>query len=307
MADRPHLTIGISTTPLTRALLDGTVKPDGMDLTCVGAYGKGPASARIAAGELDGGEFSLSSLLQVTEHGMRLAVLPIFLGRDFVHRGFWRHPGAGIESAFDYAGKRLAMHRYNNSYGVWARAVLHDEYGVSPKSIRWYSVVSDLKGEQAPPGVEIERVPGPLSRLPEMLAEGAFDGAIELYLFEPEPGVERLYEDYRAVDAEHYRRTGLFPMYHTIVLRPEVVEQHPRVAADLLEAFRESRRFARDYMTPEELDEAAWQESVLDDDPFAYRIGPSERRAFDAMNRALVREGMLEAPLDADSFFAIKG
>lgn len=306
MSEAVHLTIGISTTPLTRALLEGKVQPVGIELTCVGAYGKGPASAQVVAGTLDGGEFSMSSLLTATTRGIRLAVLPIFLGRDFVHRGFWCREGSGIETPSDYVGQRVAIHRYNNSYGVWARGVLLDEYGVPPKSIRWYAALDNLEGENSPEGIAIERVSGPVTQLVDLLEQGIVDGAVELYLFEPGPVIRRIFENYRQEDAAYFRRTNVFPMYHTIVLRPAIVEGRRWVAESILEAFRASRRLATSYMTEEEREEDEWKQSVLSYDPYEYRLGASERRSFEEMNRYMVREGLLDRPHDADTFFTLK-
>lgn len=305
MSDKVPLTLGISNTSLTKALLEGKVTPEGIDLKLVGAYGAGPASGQIIAGKIEGGEFSLSSLLMATERGVRLVVLPIFLGRGFVQRGLWRRAGAGIETPAHYAGKRVAVHRYNNSYGVWARALLAMEYGVDLRSIRWITAREEPEGEPSPPGTVIERVPGPLERLPQLLEEGAVDGALELYLFEPGPVVERVFEDYRAEEAAYFRRTQVFPVYHTIVLRPEAVAGRAWMLHSLLEAFGESRRQAPDFMSDEEREEAAWLESVLDDDPYAFRLGGSERRSFDQLSQSMVREGLLASPVDADSFFTI--
>ncbi|MBM2811387.1 MAG: 4,5-dihydroxyphthalate decarboxylase [Chloroflexi bacterium] len=301
------LTIGISTSPLTQALLQRKVRPEGIRLTCIGAYGKGPASAQIMAGTLDGGEFSLSSLITATARGARLVVLPIFLGRGFVHRGFWGRVGSAVEAPSDYAGKRLAIHRYNNSYGVWARGVLEDEYRVSPRSVHWVGVLDDLDGERPPAAVAIEHVDGGVKRLVELLEEGSVDGAVELYLYKEGPVVRRLFSDFHDVEAASFRRHHIFPIYHTIVLRPEVLEGRPWIAESLMEAFRESRRLASSFMTPEERAEADWQASVLEDDPYAYRLGESEVRSFNRMNQYLVREGLLSCPLEAEAFFARKG
>lgn len=307
MADKVSLTIGISNTPLTKALLQGQVSAEGIDLTLVGAYGAGPASGQILAGKIDGGEFSLSSLLMASARGVRLVVLPIFLGRGFVQRGLWRRADSGIRTPAEYAGKRVAVHRYNNSYGVWARALLATEYGVDLRSIHWVTAREELEGEPWPAGTLIERVPGPVERLPQLLEEGAVDGALELYLFEASPVAQRVFEDYRVEEAAYFARTQVFPMYHTIVLRPEAVNGQDWILQSLLGAFRESRRQASTFMSDEERAETTWLESVLEEDPYAFRFGPSERRSFEQLNQSMVREGLLDRLVDVDSFFAIDG
>jgi 4,5-dihydroxyphthalate decarboxylase len=308
VAEPLKLTLGISDTPLTRGLREGRIVPEGVEPTWVGAYNAGPASGLLLQGKLDAAEFSLSSLLMAADRGVHVVVLPIFLGRGFVQRGLWRRKGAGIDSPADYAGKRVAVHRYNNSYGMWARAMLAVDYGVDLRSIHWVTAREEPKDEPSPPGVAIELVAGGHNDvLPKMLQKGAIDGALELYMFEEGPVVERVFPDYRYQEAAYYSRTQVFPIYHTLVLRADAVEGSPWVYQSLVEAFRASRRLAHEFMTEEEADEATWLESVLDEDPYGYRLGPSERKALEQLNQCLVGEGLLRAPVDIDGLFATTG
>lgn len=307
MAAKIALTLGISTAPHSRALFEGAVRPEGIELTCISAYGERNASARIMEGTLEGGEFSLSSLMQAKARGIHLCALPIFLGRGFVHRGLWRRAGSGIESPTDYVGKRVAMHRYNNSAGMWARALLSQEYGVALDSIRWYAAVREPPGESLPPHRDVTYIDGPREQLAEMLDRGEIDGALERFLYKSGPAVERVFEDYHAAEADHFHRTRIFPMFHALVLRPEVIDGRDWILDSLLEGFRESRKRASEFMEDWERREADWLLSVLDDDPYAYRLGESERRSFRYLNQLLIREGVLETTFDPDQFFAITG
>jgi 4,5-dihydroxyphthalate decarboxylase len=182
------------------------------------------------------------------------------------------------------------------------------DYGVDLRSIHWVTAREEPKDEPSPEGVSIELVPGGHNDvLPKMLQEGALDGALELYLFEEGPVVERVFPDYRDQEAAYYRTTGVFPIYHTIVLRAEAVEGSPWVYGSLIEAFRVSRRLAHEFMTEEEADEATWLESVLDEDPYAFRLGASELKALGQLNQSLVREGLLSKPVDIEGLFATTG
>lgn len=301
------MTLGIAAVPHARAISEGAVQPEGIALTCTSAYGERNASARIMEATLDGGEFSLSSLMQATERGARFLVLPIFLGRGFVHRALWRRVDSGIDSPSDYAGKRVAMHRYNNSNGMWARALLTQEYGVDLDSIRWYAALREPAGEALPPSRQVKYIDGPREQLAQMLEGGDLDGALERFLYQPGPAVQRVFPDYPAVEAEHYRRTRIFPMYHALVLRPEVVDGRFWILQSLLHAFRESRQRAPEFMADRERKEADWLLSVLEEDPFAYRLGDSERRSFRYLNELLIQERVLHTIFDPDDFFAIQG
>lgn len=250
MPGKVAITVGISNVPHTRAVFEGTVRPEGIELTCTRGYDQRASSERLLDGALGGREFSLSSLMQAIERGTRLCVLPIFLGRGFVHRSLWRRVDSGIQGPGDYGGKRVAVHRYNNSAGVWARALLV-EHGVDLASIQWYAAVREPGNEKLAPGRDITYTEGGLERLAEMLEQGEVDGALERYQYTPSHLVQRVFDDYRTAEADHFRRTCIFPIYHTLVLRQPVVEERAWVVQSLLEAFREARARAPAYMSEE--------------------------------------------------------
>ena len=52
------------------------------------------------------------------------------------------------------------------------------------------------------------------------------------------PDIVRLYPDYRAAEIDYYKRTKIFPIMHTVVIRRDVHEQHPFVATALYHALQ---------------------------------------------------------------------
>src|SRR5262249_20117481 len=56
-----------------------------------------------------------------------------------------------------------------------------------------------------------------------------------------EPGIRRLFPDYRAVEMEYYRRTGFFPIMHVVVMRRDVYERYRWMAGSLVTAFCSSK------------------------------------------------------------------
>jgi 4,5-dihydroxyphthalate decarboxylase len=141
-----------------------------------------------------------------------------------------------------------------------------------------------------------------LDDLVAMLEEGKVDGALELYAYKEGPTVGRMFPDYRQQEADYFRQTGIFPIFHSLVLRPEATEGRPQLIPSLLEAFRASVGAAHEHASAEELSELEWEESVVGD-PYAPGLGESEQRAFDLLNWALVQEGLLSRAFSADEFF----
>ena len=54
--------------------------------------------------------------------------------------------------------------------------------------------------------------------------------------------MRRLFENYVEAEREYYRRTRIFPIMHTVVIRRDVYRAHPWVAQSLYKAFVEAQR-----------------------------------------------------------------
>jgi 4,5-dihydroxyphthalate decarboxylase len=133
---------------------------------------------------------------------------------------------------------------------VWARGILESEYGVSPKEMKWLIGGQEEPGRQErielrkPLGVSIERIPEDRS-LSDMLDKGELDAVITPLLpsvYSPRsPRVRRLFPNFREVEREYYKKTGVFPIMHTVCIKTSLYEKHPWVAQSFYKAFRKSR------------------------------------------------------------------
>jgi 4,5-dihydroxyphthalate decarboxylase len=313
MVTKLELRLGLTPRPHTRALLDGTVEPDGVRLVFedVGRRQRNAGTERhrgIVAGRLDGGEFSTSSLFLARQSGIKLIALPVFLARGHSHRSMYCHDAAPIQTPSDLRGKRVTVHRYNNTVAVWMRALLASEYGVSASEIHWYVGEDEIEGEPAPKGILLHRIPEPASppQITELLSRGELDAGLEAYL-QPGPGIRRIVQDFRSAEADYYRRRRVLPIYHTLALQGTLLENHPWLARSLLDAFRAARKLAPNYSGEAEREEAAWEATVFDEDPFAHRLGVCEQRTLETLGRLLLDEGLLSRPIAPESLFACAG
>jgi 4,5-dihydroxyphthalate decarboxylase len=238
----------------TAALDNGTVKPEGIELETV-AMGPGELFARMARDrEFPIGEFSASTYLNLrARDDDGLVAIPVYPSRMFRHAFIFVNSHAGIERPEDLRGRRVGTMQYQLTSNLWVRGYLKDDHDLAPSDMTWVFGGQDQPGssERAPVAipadVPVEQAP-PGSTLGQLLADGAIDA-----LFAPHvpdvfnqrhPRVRRLYDDYRTVEADYYRRTGFFPIMHVVVIRRDVYQAEPWVAKSLFDAFCEAKAVA---------------------------------------------------------------
>ena len=134
-----QLSIGITNNPRTWPILDGTVKPDGIDLVPTVLHPSELFWRQLHFAEFAVSEMSCSSFLIVTGQGdTRFVGLPIFTTRRFFHTGILVARKSGIETPADLKGKRVGVPEYQQTAALWARGVLQHEFGVAPKDMEFW-------------------------------------------------------------------------------------------------------------------------------------------------------------------------
>jgi hypothetical protein len=249
----------------TRALADGSVRPDGIELACRGAQQVGEIMERmLRTREYDVSELGFTYYLRSLElQDAPFVAIPVFPNRIFRHSAIFVNRDSGITTPRDLIGKKIGeLHRYGHDAGIWSKGVLSDEYGVPADSHIYYvggldrpAPREDWSPFAAPPHVEIHQI-GPDETLDQMLESGAIDALYSAWvppsLTRGSPRVGRLFEDYERVERDYYRRTGIFPIMHTVVIRREVYERNRWIARSLMSAFQAAKDQAvRMYRTGE--------------------------------------------------------
>jgi hypothetical protein len=187
--------------------------------------------------------------------------LPVFLARQFRHSAIFVNTGSGIESPQDLAGKLVGeFATYGHDAGVVAKGMLSDEFGVTPEECHWIiggfdwpMAPLDFVPEPHPDDVEVTRAPEGKALGP-MLDAGEIDAFISAdvpqCVIDGSPRVRRLFADYRSVEADYYRRTGIFPIMHTLVIRRDLAAEHPGLAESVYRAFCDAKDVAmQEYRT----------------------------------------------------------
>jgi len=284
------LTLAIGDYDRTSALKTGLVRPQGVDLNILTLS---PEEIFYRMGrflEFDACEFSLSTYTIRRGRGEPIIAIPAFPSQMFRHSSIFIGDKAGIREPKDLRGKRVGVPKYHMTAAVWIRGLLEDEYGVAPKDVRWFEGGEGAKVKEVdvtlPPDVRLEHVPDG-KNLGDMVAAGeldAFIGARRPAAYGK--GVSRLFPDFRTAERAYYERTRIFPIMHTVVLKEELVKQHPWLPRSLYDAFTEAKRLAyeRLHFTAALLTSLPWQvaeaeetRALMGDDPFAYGIARNRK------------------------------
>jgi ABC-type nitrate/sulfonate/bicarbonate transport system substrate-binding protein len=229
----------------TRALEEGTIRPDGIELTYLRLPVEETFFRMMRHREFEVAEMSLSTyVLSLQAEPAPFVALPVFTSRMFRHGGVYCNADAGISGPEDLKGKVVGTPEFQLTAGVWIRGILADRHGVPVDSVRYVTGGQEKPGriEKAGvdlPGIDISRAPADRT-LSEMLAEGEIDALYSPRIPSPfaarDPRVRRVFPDVVAAEKEYFAATGIFPIMHVVALRRDVYEKHPWVAQSLYKA-----------------------------------------------------------------------
>ncbi len=248
------LSMACSNYDRTRALFDGRVRVEGIELNCLGLPIEEIFFRMLRHREFDVAEMSLSSYcISLFAENPRFIAIPVFPSRFFRHSCIFIHSGSGIREPKDLVGKRVGVPEYQMTAGVWIRGILSDEYAVPVAKVTYFHGGEEEPGRpeklrlNLPPGIRLEPIPAGKT-LSAMLAAGEIDALYSARMPSTFTGgsgkVRRLFENYTKVEQEYYAETKIFPIMHTIVIRRDVYEKSRWVAQSLCKAFAEAQQLA---------------------------------------------------------------
>ena len=319
-----NLSLTIACGPYDRmeGIRTGAVQIEGIDAIYVAIQSPPEIFARmIKTQAFDVSEMSLSSYLSNRVRGQfPFVALPVFPSRVFRHGNIFINRRSGIETPADLKGRRVGTFGYLQTASVWIRGILHEEYGVDAKSIVWVEGGLDTpwqgdssKDAHAIPGVRFERAKEQ-STLSDMLAAGEIDALIGARI-PPSLGrsadVCRLFPDYRNVERDYFKRTGIFPIMHTMVIREELYHAKSWIGVSLYKAFVASKELAlremrfsgaMRYILPWLYDEIDEIDELFGGDPMPYGLEPN-RKTLETFARYLAAQGLIDRPVAIDELF----
>jgi 4,5-dihydroxyphthalate decarboxylase len=250
-------------------------------------------------------EMAFTTYLCARAAGKPLTAIPVFVTRNFHHWAAFINVKSGIAKPKDLEGRRVGVNRgYTVTTGLWLRGILQHEYGVDLEKIIWVPTDEEHVAEFKPPGNVDHRFVG--RSCAELLKSGELDAAIgDIRLDSPE--VRPLIPDAQQAGFAYYRKTGIYPINHGIVIKNAVLEAQPQVAVQLFNAFAASKRIylarleAKRDLT--KADETALALGAVVGDPFPFGVA-ANRKALEAILQFAVEQHMLPAAGKPEELFA---
>ena len=315
------LTLACGAYDRTEALRNGVVQPEGIELTYLAIQSPPEIFARmIKHQEFDVAEMSTSHYLTCRAKGeFPFLALPIFPSRVFRHGFIFINTHANIKTPKDLEGKRVGVPEYRQTAAVWIRGILKQEYGAAWGKMHWFEGgineprhqdVLDLRPE-GPVSLRFIDEGKTLSGLLEAGEIDAMIGARNPASLKASPHVQRLFPNYRETERDYYRKTGIFPIMHTLVIKESLCREKPWVVHSLYKAFKDAKRWGLKqakfsgtlrYMLPWLLADLEELDEVFGPDPWPYGLEPN-RKTLQTLVDYLVDQGFLRQPVDLETMF----
>jgi 4,5-dihydroxyphthalate decarboxylase len=314
MASDIHLTLACGDYEIVRAIKEGAVKPDGIQLTMVTKQDSSTRHWRfLRNGEFDVAELSSSSYLIARDQGFPINSLPVFLHRRFRHGFIFINTNKGITSPKDLIGKKIGVKSYQVSAILWLRGILEHEYGVPHKSCEWFSEIDEDVEFVPPDDLKLTRLPDD-KYVEKMLVSGELDAVLHPDLIDPflegNPNVARLFPDYKNDEIAYYKKTQIFPIMNVMGIRDSIVEKYPWVPVELYKAFNEAKRIGMKRMENPRIAPVVWyreaweeQEELLGKDPWEYGMTDKNIHNLETLVGYSYEQGLMKNKMSLDQLF----
>ncbi|KAB1196980.1 MULTISPECIES: 4,5-dihydroxyphthalate decarboxylase [Haloferax] len=299
----------------TRSLRDGRVEPQGVSLTTVD-YPNPERFRRMAQRlEFDVCEMSMGTYLasRRAPEEFPFTAIPVFPYRRFRHAYIYRRRDADIETPADIADSRVGIVNWQTTTGIWQRGILAERHGVDLQSIEWVATGTEIVPTDTT-GFDIEyRAPPEASAMPQlesMVESGDVDAVLTPVHLDTD-AAERLFSDPVETERRYFRETSIFPIMHTVVVRDEVLDDHPWVAQNLFDAFEEAKQAALDGLDHPRWMPLAWSKPLVDkqreligDDPWEYGLTERNVATLETLLSYAHQQRVAAEAYDVESLFA---
>jgi len=298
-----RLRTALATRGHTAALKDGSVTPR----TFAFEFEEVPVIIKAFRRMVRGQDFDICELAMTTylcarAFGKPFTAIPVFPMRAFHHGAILCNTTSGVRTPKDLEGRTVGVNRgYTVTTGVWARSILQHEHGVDLGQVTWVLSGDEHVAEYRPPPNVVPIAPG--ATIEGLLTGGELAAAIGVQVDAPE--VKPLIPNAKEAGFEALRQHGHYPINHTVVVRDDVLDANPDLAADLFGAFAEAKRTYLDRLrhgrveTPDPVHVRVME---IAGDPLPYGIEPN-RKMIEALVGYAVEQRILPRPFTVEELF----
>jgi 4,5-dihydroxyphthalate decarboxylase len=293
-------------------LIERTVEAPGIDFNIMTMRSPERHGRMLRHEEFDVCELSLAAYLVARDAGKGFTAIPAFPHRRFRHGYVTKRMGCGIEKPSDLNGKRIGLDTLQNSAGLWMRGILQDHYGVDLSTIEWWCQEEEDVPLTPAAWMKLRRVP-PGKNIDQMLLDGELEAAIYPEVLpsirDGSPKTGLLFPEPKKAEVEYFRKSGIFPIMHTVVVRNEILERHPWVGVSVYQAFQKAKELCYRRMQDPRMLALVWvqelmqeQEAVFGKDPWPYTL-EDNRKALEAAVRYVYDQGMIRKKPQIEELF----
>jgi len=237
-----------------------------------------------------------------------LTAIPVFPIRAFRYGDVVVRKDSAFHQFRDLVGKKVGVNDYSQTLAVWMRGCLSDEYDLNWRDVHWVSVANQRF--VAPAGAKLTTTEKDLE---DLLTAGEIDAVIKGPLRDSrKPPAERqlrpLIDDPRGEEVRYFRRTGIFPIRHTVVIRREAYEREPKAAYAIFRSYAQAKKAAlqrRLGATFLPWGEQSWNdaEAIFGADSHPYGLTDANQRQARKLVEYLVDQGLMRRFVTLEELF----
>lgn len=289
----------------TKALKDGTITVPGVTLNFVEVVPVFKAfKAMVRNLEFDVSEMAFTTYMLARSFDKKMTALPIVVMRIFHHGTILCNVNAGIRDPKDLEGKKVGMRAYAQTGPTWSRGILHNEYGVDLNKVTWVTYEGSHVAEFQDPKNCVRAPEG--KKMDEMLVAGEIDAAIGAGAVDS-PQVKPLFAGASEIEAAWFRKTGIYPVNHIVVVKSELASAQPWVLAELFNAFKSAKelyleRLAADGPSTADDKLKLRLKEIVGGDPLPYGVAQN-RKGIEALARYAYQQKMIPKEYRIEDLF----
>ena len=318
MNTKLQLTLAAGDYESIRALKEGIVKPDGIELTILTDMTAEVRHARMLRGrQFDVAELSMSNYLVAKDNGLPFIAIPVFLHRRFRHGFAFVNTTKGINKPTDLIGKKIGVGSYHATSNLWLRGILEHDFDLPHNQIHWFKEEEEKIPWQSPPGLSIQKTPAG-KNIVDMLLAGELDAVIDPEVIRPiatkDPRVRRLISQLSRLGNRLLQTHRHLPDHAHYGNQTRDRRQVPLGADESDASLREIKKdFLQTHGEPENRP-LAWfrsfveeQEEIFAGDPWIYGLGDANRKNIETLMQYSHEQGLIGRKMAMEELFIDTG